>query len=539
MTGKTIGNYKLGHKLGEGGMAEVWYAQDPSGNAVAVKILREEFVKQTAILDRFRGEAELMMTLQHPHIRQVHSYGTIEGRPAIVMEYLEGEDLSSRLRRGERWSDSQLESWWIAMADTLDYIHARQVIHRDIKPSNIFLTDTGIIKLLDFGIAKVKGATTITRTGSRMGTLMYMSPEQVKDSKHLDYRSDLYSLAVTFCHLITGQAPYDSTISEFDVQTKIVMEPLDTKLLPAKWRSLLEPLLIKEPDKRGFLRRRISTSDDATIIDSGTAVIGRGKRSTSRSDDRTIPQPTKEPRIKRRGWVIISILLVLVMLFFIFIGFPKSTYYHYEAYPHDEVDTLVYSEEDTSNYLGDTIEHTFTEPTVSEKDRNATLEQTEKVYTSTPRDIQVLYKPSYLLNRSSSQKSEVLPGITRAEYKRLVESLGAVPLDEDYKQEGKEMDFLWQNHALLWDYSNPTSQISYMGQAVWTIAYDPIKQSLFYRFVGTVPERMIWALTDACGDPQERKNGYYRWLSVDDEGKAFQVEYIIDDTFSHIKLTRP
>lgn len=272
MQNKTIIGYTLKRLLGAGGMAEVWYAENSIGKKAAVKILKEEFTKMGTVLERFKNEAQVMVTLVHPHIRQVYDYGTIDDRPCIVMEYLEGADLSDRLKHGEHFSDAQLTRWWNNMVDILHYTHQQEVIHRDMKPSNIFITDTGELRLLDFGIAKIKCSITLTQTGNRMGTLMYMSPEQVRDSKYLDYRSDTYSLAATFYHLISGKAPYDSqTDSEFDIQMKIVAEVLDVTILPVKWRQLLAPLLIKEVEHRGCLVK-LGESDisnqEETIIES-------------------------------------------------------------------------------------------------------------------------------------------------------------------------------------------------------------------------------------------------------------------------------
>ena len=271
MQNKTIIGYTLKYRLGSGGMAEVWYAENGIGKKAAVKILKEEFTKMATVLERFKNEAQVMVTLSHPHIRQVYDYGTIDGRPCIVMEYLDGADLSVRMKRGERFGDEQLVHWWNIMADVLQYTHRQGVVRRDIKPSNIFITETGDLKLLDFGIAKIKSSITLTQTGNRMGTLMYMSPEQVKDSKHLDYRTDCYSLAITFHHLLSGVAPYDlSNSSEFDVQLKIVQEPVDVSVHPKHWQDRLKPLLRKEPEKRGALLRfgDIQASDsEATRIE--------------------------------------------------------------------------------------------------------------------------------------------------------------------------------------------------------------------------------------------------------------------------------
>ena len=246
MQGKIISGYTILSRIGEGGMAEVWYAENKIHKKAAVKFLKKKFCDDENVVTRFRNEAEVMVGLNHPNIRQVYDYDELDGRPAIIMEYLEGDDLKARMKRGERFGEQQLEKWWNQMADALNYTHKKGVVHRDIKPSNIFIDTEGNVRLMDFGIAKVKEAASGTKTGSTLGTLMYMSPEQVKDPKRVDYRSDIYSLAVTFVHLLTGKVPYDTTnSSDFEIQLSIVQEPLDLSALPRAWRSFLEPYLAK------------------------------------------------------------------------------------------------------------------------------------------------------------------------------------------------------------------------------------------------------------------------------------------------------
>lgn len=255
MQGKTINGFTLQRLLGVGGMAEVWYAENKIGKKAAVKFLLSKFCEDENIVARFENEAKVMVELEHPNIRQVYDYDAIEGRPCILMEYLEGNDLKGMMKQGVRFTDDELVKWWNQMVEALNYTHALGVVHRDIKPSNIFIDKLGNVRLLDFGIAKNNEGGTGTLTGSTLGTRIYMSPEQVKDPKRVDYRTDLYSLAVTFVHLLTGKAPYDSTTSsDFEIQLSIVTKPLDLSGLPEKWRAFLEPYLEKEPDKRPALR---------------------------------------------------------------------------------------------------------------------------------------------------------------------------------------------------------------------------------------------------------------------------------------------
>lgn len=254
MQGQVINGFELKRLLGKGGMAEVWYAENEIGKPAAVKVLNENLASYPQIVERFHNEALVMVRLDHPNIRQVYGYGYIGNRHCIVMEYLEGEDLEALMKNGRQFTDEELRRWWDQTVDALNYTHAMDIVHRDIKPSNLFLDKRGNIKLLDFGIAKVKESISLTSTGAMLGTLMYMSPEQVKDTKNIDYRTDIYSLAVTFAQLISGTCPYDSNSSgDFEIRERIVYKPLDLSGLPASWKNFLTPYLEKEPENRPAL----------------------------------------------------------------------------------------------------------------------------------------------------------------------------------------------------------------------------------------------------------------------------------------------
>ena len=286
MQGKTINGFTLQHLLGTGGMAEVWYAENEIGMKAAVKIMSEKLSHDAQMQERFLNEAKVMVKLDHPNIRKVYGYGNIDGRPAIVMEYLDGSDLKARMKRGQRFTQEELVKWWNQMVDALNYTHAQDIVHRDIKPSNIFVDNKGNAKLLDFGIAKVADTTSGTLTGSTLGTRIYMSPEQVKDPKRVGMASDVYSLAVSFVHLLTGKAPYDSTTSsDYDIQVNIVTKPLDMSVVPAQWQGFLAPYLAKKPEDRPALRpfeavpspQHDDTDDETEVTEgpSGSSAPGR------------------------------------------------------------------------------------------------------------------------------------------------------------------------------------------------------------------------------------------------------------------------
>lgn len=305
MQGKTISGYTLQRLLGTGGMAEVWYAENKIGKKAAVKLLLPKLCQDENVKSRFLTEAKVMVELNHPNIRQVYDYGEIDGRPAIVMEYLEGNDLKAKMKRGQRFSEEDLESWWDQLVDALNYTHQKGIVHRDIKPGNIFVDNENNIKLLDFGIAKVRESISSTQTGQKLGTLMYMSPEQVKDSKHIDYHTDIYSLAVTFVHLITGKKPYDSdTSSDFEISEQIVYKPLDLSGLPATWSAFLTPYLEKDPEQRPelsyFEEPYPDDGDLADDDDDGATMISGAAAATPRPaappQSQPKPQPKPQPR---------------------------------------------------------------------------------------------------------------------------------------------------------------------------------------------------------------------------------------------------
>lgn len=164
MQGQIINGFELKRPLGQGGMAEVWYAENEIGKPAAVKILNESLSHNQQIVERFHNEALVMVKLDHPNIRQVYGYGYLGNRHCIVMEYLEGDDLEELMKSGRRFTDEELRRWWDQTVDALNYTHGMDIVHRDIKPSNLFLDKRGNIKLLDFGIAKVRETMSMTRT---------------------------------------------------------------------------------------------------------------------------------------------------------------------------------------------------------------------------------------------------------------------------------------------------------------------------------------------------------------------------------------
>ena len=229
MINTTIGKYKLTRQIGEGGMASVYEAEhEMLGTKVAIKVLNPILSANAQIKERFRNEARLMASLDHPNITKVIDFDEQPQQLSIVMEYLQGEDLNQKIKRYGPLSEKEITDVFSQTLSAFQYAHEKGIVHRDIKPSNIFILPNGHIKILDFGIAKLFGqGNEMTQTGTQMGTPIYMSPEQVKADKSIDHRSDIYSLGVTLFFAINGKAPYNSdTDSQFDIFNKIVYEQL-------------------------------------------------------------------------------------------------------------------------------------------------------------------------------------------------------------------------------------------------------------------------------------------------------------------------
>ncbi|MGQ0648411.1 MAG: serine/threonine-protein kinase [Gemmatimonadaceae bacterium] len=203
----TLGNYRLVDFLGAGGMGEVYRASHlATGRVVAVKVLTAG--RTSAMIERFRNEARIQSTLTHPHIVTLYEFFEAEGLPCIAMEYVSGQLMEQVLVQGPMDPDRML-GWFAQVVDAVGYVHQRGIVHRDLKSNNIKIDEQEQVKLLDFGIAKSGDSPKLTTDGSMIGTLHYLSPEQVRGGAATP-ASDIWALGVVLYEMATGRVPFES-----------------------------------------------------------------------------------------------------------------------------------------------------------------------------------------------------------------------------------------------------------------------------------------------------------------------------------------
>ena len=250
---KRIGDYEILAILGTGGMGRVFKVRNVISDRIeAMKILLPDLAGRQELAERFLREIKVLASLDHPNIAALRTALTLENRLVMVMEYVEGTTLAERLEPGPLRVDDAL-NYIGQVLEALKYAHAQNVIHRDIKPSNMMLTPQNVVKLMDFGIARSGSDHTLTSTGTTLGSLYYMSPEQVK-GEGTDARSDLYSVGVSLYEMVTGQRPFQAD-SDFSVMAAHLQQqpkaPMELRGdLPAGLNEIILIAMAKDPGQR-------------------------------------------------------------------------------------------------------------------------------------------------------------------------------------------------------------------------------------------------------------------------------------------------
>src|SRR5271166_1295830 len=250
---KRIGDYEILGVLGEGGMGKVFKVRNVISDRIeAMKVLLPDLAGRQDLADRFLREIKLLAGLNHPNIAALRTALTLNNQLVMVMEYVEGTTLATRLEQGPI-PPADAVNYVDQVLGALSYAHRQKVIHRDIKPANMMLTPEGVVKLMDFGIARSGTDRGLTMTGTTMGSLYYMSPEQVK-GQATDQRSDLYSLGVSLYEMLTGQRPFRGT-SDYALMAAQLEQPPKPPIelrpgLPPALNEIILLAMDKDPAKR-------------------------------------------------------------------------------------------------------------------------------------------------------------------------------------------------------------------------------------------------------------------------------------------------
>src|SRR5580693_2498197 len=311
MNGRIIGHYRVLEKIGAGAMGEVFRARDERlQRDVAVKLIRPGSSTNPDHIRRFELEARAAGALNHPNIVAIYDIGIDDKTPYIVCELLEGMTLRKRLLEGPLPVPLSVE-YSLQIVRGLIAAHHRRIIHRDLKPENLFVTSDGLIKILDFGVAKLQSSpdesgrtvedlTTITKSGMVLGTVAYMAPEQLR-GKSVDHRSDIFSVGAILYEMLTGRRAFRGE-TEVDTITAVLREnppPIDREQssVPPSFQQIVRHCLEKEPEDRFQSARDLAFALDTLANASGT-----------------IRLRARQPRLRIVPWALAGVLLAATLL---------------------------------------------------------------------------------------------------------------------------------------------------------------------------------------------------------------------------------
>ncbi len=284
---KKVGDFELKKKLGKGGMGEVFLARQISlDRLVALKTLSKDLGGKEDFVNRFMREARSMAKLDHVNIVKVYAVDSFKGIHFVAIEYVDGKSVQDWLDKLEKFSIGDAVHIAMVCAEGMKHAHDLNMVHRDIKPDNILLTSKGVVKVADFGLAKVIDEdVSMTQSGTGLGTPLYMAPEQARSAKTVDQRSDIYALGATLYHMLTGALPYkgDSALELIMAKESGKYEPARRVRpeIPEKLDLIIDKMMAKEPKHRYETCGEIVTALGSLGIHSPALTFVDGAQPTS------------------------------------------------------------------------------------------------------------------------------------------------------------------------------------------------------------------------------------------------------------------
>lgn len=369
---KQVGKYDIISKLGEGGFGSVYLAHHTKlQKQVALKILHPQVASDEMLAAYFEREALALARLEHQNIVRVYDYDQIDGLNFIVMEYVDGTNLDRILNEKNHLSVADSIPIFDQLLAALGYAHNNGIVHRDVKPSNIMITKSKVVKITDFGIAKVAGSAKLTRTGTGAGSLLYMSPEQIR-GKDIDNRSDLYSVGVTLYQVLVGRTPFEAE-TDYEIMTgHLEKPPMAPSQIRQSIRTPVDEFIIKSLEKKP--EKRYQTADEmasALRLLPTTQTHDKTAITPTKTGDLTIPTspPVYAPSVKKAGGgrgKIIGTAVGLIVLSVAVIFYLMSSGGTSKEQKLKMADSLVSSAQKTANDIGsnagkDTVKKTESE----------------------------------------------------------------------------------------------------------------------------------------------------------------------------------
>lgn len=284
-----LGHYKILSQIGKGGMGDIYKAlQEPLNRVVALKVLPPKLSRDMEFAKRFEIEAKAISLLQHQNIVSIYEYGEENGLRYFAMQFVDGNDLGRRISENRQLSIEEVIDYAKQIGRALRYAHSCNIIHRDIKPGNVLIEKNGVVRLSDFGIAKIVHGTDITMTGSAVGTPEYMSPEQAQGKK-LDAQTDIYSLGIVMYEMLTRKPPFygNNPMSVAYKQVHDIPDPpsLKRKGVPKRLEMIVLKTLKKERKDRYSSAEKLL--DDLDKVDTGVTPVltSKGKNDPEKDND--------------------------------------------------------------------------------------------------------------------------------------------------------------------------------------------------------------------------------------------------------------